>query len=115
MNYRGLIWARFDSGSGSLLELFTGGTRAELQKKPDQQSIVLGLRVDDMYQAVGELTGRVVQFIPGESGEFEGQRWAHFTDIEGNQLEVKEVPLGTPGPLQPSLPRDLAPERDADV
>ena len=89
---RGEDWAHFDSGSGSLLELFTGGTRAELPKKPDQQSIVLGLRVDNLDQAVGELTERGVQFIPGESGEFEGQRWAHFIDLEGNGLEVKELP-----------------------
>ena len=89
---RGEDWAHFDSGSGSLLELFSGGNRTGQPKQPDQQSIVLGLHVEDLDRAVGELTRRGVQFVPGESGEFEGQRWAHFTDIEGNQLEVKELP-----------------------
>ena len=88
---RGADWAHFDAGSESLVELFTGGKRAGLPKKPDQQSIVLGLRVDDLDRAVSELTQRGVHFIPGGSGEFEGQRWAHFTDVEGNRLEVKEL------------------------
>jgi predicted enzyme related to lactoylglutathione lyase len=90
---RGDDWAHFDSGSGTLLELFTGGRSSPGPKKPDQQSIVLGLRVDDLDEAVTELRERGVHFVPGESGEFAGTRWAHFSDIEGNRLEVKEVPM----------------------
>lgn len=88
---RGEDWAHFDSGSGTLLELFTGGTSRPAPKNPDRQSIVLGLRVDDLDRAVAELRERGVEFLPGESGEFEGTRWAHFTDLEGNRLEVKQV------------------------
>ena len=89
---RGPDWAHFDSGAGTLLELFTGGTATPEPKQPHQQSIVLGLRVEDLDRAVAELKGRGVSFDPKESGEFEGTRWAHFTDLEGNQLEVKEIP-----------------------
>ena len=85
-------WAHFDSGSGTLLELFTGGTSSKEPKRPHQQSIVLGFRVDDLDVAVAELKEKGVHFIPEESGEFEGTRWAHFADPEGNQLEVKEIP-----------------------
>ena len=89
---KGEDWAHFDSGAGTLLELFTGGKQRQEPKKPDQQSIILGLRVDDLDRAVVELKQRGVQFIPEESGEYAGIRWAHFSDPEGNRLEVKEVP-----------------------
>jgi predicted enzyme related to lactoylglutathione lyase len=89
---QGEDWAHFDSGTGTLLELFTGGKSTQDPKKPDQQSIVLGLRVDHLDRAVSELKQKGVQFIPEGSGEFAGTRWAHFSDIEGNQLEVKVVP-----------------------
>jgi predicted enzyme related to lactoylglutathione lyase len=85
-------WAHFDSGAGTLLELFTGGKSRQEAKKPDQQSIVLGLRVDHLDGAVSELKQKGVQFTPEGSGEFAGTRWAHFADLEGNQLEIKEVP-----------------------
>ena len=89
---RGTDWAHFDSGAGTLLELFTGGTATPQAKGPHQQSIVLGLRVEDLDRVVAELEEKGVRFNPGESGEFESTRWAHFTDPEGNQLEIKEVP-----------------------
>jgi lactoylglutathione lyase len=89
---KGEEWAHFDSGAGTLLELFTGGKSTLQAKKPDQQSIALGLRVDNLDRAVAELKQKGVQFIPEGSGEFAGTRWAHFSDVEGNQLEVKEIP-----------------------
>ena len=89
---QGEDWAHFDSGAGTLLELFTGGKRRQEPKQPDQQSIVLGLRVNDLDRAVAELQQRGVSFLPEGAGEFAGTRWAHFSDIEGNQLEIKEIP-----------------------
>ena len=89
---QGEEWAHFDSGAGTLLELFTGGRSTQAAKTPDQQSIVLGLRVDDLDRALAELHQRGVQFIPEGAGEFAGTRWAHFSDIEGNRLEVKQLP-----------------------
>ena len=89
---QGEDWAHFDAGAGTLLELFTGGTATQERKQPHQQSIVLGLRVDDLDRAVTELQQKGVKFSPEESGEFAGTRWAHFSDNEGNRLEVKEVP-----------------------
>ena len=88
---QGEDWAHFDSGAGTLLELFTGGKSTKEPKEPDQQSIVLGLRVPDLEEAVAELEQRGIHFIPEESGEFAGTRWAHFFDNEGNRLEVKQV------------------------
>ena len=89
---QGEDWAHFDTGAGTLLELFTGGSSSSGPKTPEQQSIVLGLRVENLEHAVSELTQRGVHFIPGTSGEYAGTRWAHFYDVEGNRLEVKEVP-----------------------
>jgi predicted enzyme related to lactoylglutathione lyase len=89
---KGEDWAHFDSGAGTLLELFSGGKRRKKPKKPDQQSIVLGLRVEDLDLAVAELQQKGVSFIPEGSGEFASTRWAHFSDLEGNQLEIKEIP-----------------------
>lgn len=89
---KGEDWAHFDSGGGTLLELFTGGNRSQEPKKPDQQSIVIGLRVDDLDRAIAQLEQRGVLFIPEASGEYAGTRWAHFSDVEGNRLEIKEIP-----------------------
>lgn len=83
-------WAHFDAGNGSLLELFSGGKAMQAPKEADQQSIVLGLRVDDLDNAIAELKGRGVQFTD-DFGEFDGTRWAHFLDLEGNGLEIKEI------------------------
>ena len=87
---KGEDWAYFDSGNGSLFELFSGGKAALQPKTLDQQSLVIGLRVDNIDSAIAELKQRGIKFI-GEIGEFEGTRWAHFSDPEGNQLEIKEV------------------------
>lgn len=84
-------WAHFDAGDGSMLELFSGGKAAPKPKLPAQQSIVLGLRVDDLNRSIAELKGKGVHFI-SDVGEYAGTRWAHFSDPEGNQLEIKEVP-----------------------
>lgn len=84
-------WAHFDAGHGSLLELFSGGKARQAAKTAEQQSIVPGLRVDDLDSAIAELKERGVQFTD-EVGEFEGTRWAHFLDLEGNGLEIKEIP-----------------------
>ena len=85
-------WAHFDSGAGTLLELFTGGTATAEPKKPHQQSIVLSLRVEELDRVVAELEEKGVHFDPDESGEVEGTRWSHFSDLEGNRLEIKEIP-----------------------
>ena len=45
--------------------------------------IDLGVRVDDLASASAELQGRGLQFT-GQVGEFEGTRWVHFVDLEGN-------------------------------
>ena len=84
-------WAHFDAGNGSLLELFSGGTASGEAESADGQAIVLGLRVDNLDSALAELKGRGVQFTD-DFGEFEGTRWAHFLDIKGNGLEIKEIP-----------------------
>ena len=88
---KGDDWAHFDSGAGTLLELFTGGKAAQEPKGPDQQSIRLGLRVANLDSAVAELKQKGVHFTD-DAGEYEGTRWAHFVDIEGNGLEIKEAP-----------------------
>ncbi len=84
-------WALFDSGNGSLLELFSGGKASVQPKTPNQQSIILGLRVENLNRCMAELERKGVRFI-GDIGEYRGTRWAHFSDPEGNQLEIKEVP-----------------------
>jgi lactoylglutathione lyase len=88
---KGDEWAHFDSGNGSLLELFSGGSASLEPKMPVQQSITVGFRVEDLDSSIAELKRKGVRFI-GEVGEYEGTRWAHFSDPEGNQLELKEVP-----------------------
>ncbi len=88
---KGDDWAHFDSGNGSLLELFSGGKASLEPKMPNQQSIVVGFRVEDLDSSIAELKQKGVRFI-GDIGEYVGTRWAHFSDPEGNQLEIKEVP-----------------------
>ncbi len=84
-------WAHFDSGNGSLLELFSGGKASLEPKMPNQQSITVGFRVEDLDSSIAELKRKGVRFM-GDIGEYEGTRWAHFSDPEGNQLEIKEIP-----------------------
>jgi predicted enzyme related to lactoylglutathione lyase len=84
-------WAHFDAGDGALLELFGGGQRSHSVKKPSEQSISIGLRVADLAQAVEKLERKGVHLI-GDTGEYEDTRWRHFSDPEGNLLEIKEVP-----------------------
>ena len=57
-----------------------------------QGLIWAGIYVEDLDRAVAELKQKGVQFIPEGSGEFAGTRWAHFSDVEGNRLEIKEIP-----------------------
>jgi len=83
--------AYFDIANGALLELMRGGKASHLPKEPDQQPLVLGLRVENLENAILELKQKGVLFI-GEAGEYKGTRWAQFSDPEGNRLEIKQVP-----------------------
>lgn len=84
-------WAHFDAGRGALFELMSGGKATRAPKKADQQSLILGLLVDDLESAVAELKSKGVNFVT-EIESFENTRWAHFSDLEGNRLEIKEAP-----------------------
>jgi predicted enzyme related to lactoylglutathione lyase len=83
--------ALFDAGSGALFELWPTGSASSSAKTPEQQSLRIALRVDDLDNAVSKLKSRGVQFL-GDIGEYEGTRWINFIDPEGNRLELKEVP-----------------------
>jgi predicted enzyme related to lactoylglutathione lyase len=83
-------WAHFAISPGSLFELFAGGVASASPKDAGQQSLVIGLRVDDLDAAVAELQGKGVNFL-GEIGSFRNQRWTYFVDPEGNRLEIKEI------------------------
>jgi len=87
---KGDDWAHFDAGGGALFELFSGGKAAAQPKTTAQQPLVVGLRVKDFDVAMVELQAKGIRFT--ETGEFENTRWAHFSDPEGNQLEIKIVP-----------------------
>ena len=84
---QGADWAHFDAGSGALFELMSGGKASPQPKTPAQQPLVVGLRVNDMDGAMAELHARGIVFT--ETGQYEDTRWAHFSDPEGNQLEIK--------------------------
>lgn len=84
-------WAQFEVADGAMLELMSGGKASQMPKKPDQQSIILGLRVADLDDAIVELKSKGVVFL-GDIGEHGKTRWVPFSDPEGNQLEIKEVP-----------------------
>ncbi len=87
---QGADWAHFDAGGGALFELFGGGKAAPAPKSPAQQPLVVGLRVKDMQKAMAELQARGIHFT--ETGGAGETRWAHFSDPEGNQLEIKQTP-----------------------
>ena len=87
---QGQDWAHFDAGGGALFELTSGGKASAQPKTPAQQPLVVGLRVTHLDAVVADLQARGVAF--GEIGEYEDTRWARFSDPEGNQLEIKEVP-----------------------
>ena len=91
---KGEDWAHFDAGRGALFELMSGGKAAPQPKSAVQQPVILGLRVDNLDQTVAELKRKGVRFVD-EIGQFENTHWAHFSDPEGNQLEIKEVPEGS--------------------
>lgn len=86
-------WAHLDAGNGALFELMGSGKASHEPKEPDQQPIILGLRVEDLDSAIVELKQKGVNFI-SDVGEFEDTRWVYFADPEGNRLEIKEVPHG---------------------
>jgi predicted enzyme related to lactoylglutathione lyase len=84
---QGEDWAHFDAGAGGLFELMSGGKAALQPKTPPQQPLVVGLRVKDMDGAMADLQAKGIVFT--ETGQYEDTRWAHFSDPEGNQLEIK--------------------------
>lgn len=84
-------YAHFRAGDGALLELVSGGKASQAPKNPEQQSIVINLRVENLDEAIAELKQKGVNFM-GEIDAYKNSRWAHFVDPEGNQLEIKETP-----------------------
>jgi predicted enzyme related to lactoylglutathione lyase len=87
---RGDEWAHFDAGNGALFELFIGGVTSIRPKMPDQQSLMVSFQVDDLDQTIEDLKQKGVHFI-GQIGQYQSTRWAHFYDLEGNRLEIKEI------------------------
>ena len=87
---RGEGWVHLDASGGALFELFSGGAATSGPKTPAQQSLRVAFLVDDLDRAMEELKGKGISFI-GEVGRFGSERWAHFTDPEGNRLEIKEI------------------------
>ena len=86
-------WAHFDTSNDTLLELFSGGAASAEVKDPEQQSIVIAIRVDDLDGVVEALKGKGVRFI-GEIEAYRNHRWTYFSDVEGNRLEIKEIKNG---------------------
>jgi predicted enzyme related to lactoylglutathione lyase len=83
-------WAVFDAGGGVLFELSAGGAQSMHPKTGEQQSLVVGFRVDDLSQTVRVLRERGVSFIT-ELEAYKSSRWIKFVDPEGNILELKEI------------------------
>lgn len=82
-------WAHLDASNEALLELFTGGKASSASKTPEQQSLCIAFRVDDLDSSMEELKNRGVNFI-GEVGQWRSHRWIYFSDPEGNLLEITE-------------------------
>ncbi len=82
--------ALFDAGNDALFELWPTGIASSSPKGAGCQSLRVAFRVENLDEAISELRGRGVEFL-GEIGEYEGTRWIHFVDLEGNRLELKEV------------------------
>jgi predicted enzyme related to lactoylglutathione lyase len=88
---QGEDWAQMDAGNGSLFEIYGGGTSSQAPKEPAEQSLIIGMQVNDLDHAVGELAHHGVKLI-GEIEQYRSTRWAQFADPEGNRLEIKQVP-----------------------
>ena len=82
-------WAHFDASNEALFELFSDGKASSAPKGPEQQSLSIAFRVDDLNSSMEELRDRGVDFV-GEIGQWRSQRWVYFSDPEGNLLAIKE-------------------------
>lgn len=82
--------ATFAFPNGALFGLFSGGIASSTAKTPEQQSLELGFRVNDLDAAIEELEAKGVQFV-SEIGHWEKSRWIYFADPEGNTLEIAEL------------------------
>ena len=84
------LWAVFDAGNGGIFELSSGGQQSAAPKTGEQQSLVVGFRVNNLPQVVQSLQGDDVTFI-SEIESYKKSKWIKFVDPEGNILELKEV------------------------
>ena len=75
----------------SLLTLRKRGRSCDGAELANAASVQLALRVEDVDRSIAEVKGNGVHFTGGVE-EYAGTRWAHFSDPEGNQLEIKEIP-----------------------
>jgi predicted enzyme related to lactoylglutathione lyase len=82
--------AIFDAGGNALFELQANGVASASPKATGQQSLVIGFQVEKLEVVVAELKEKGVTFIE-DIGSYKNQRWAIFTDPEGNKLELKEI------------------------
>ncbi len=87
---KGTHYAHFDAGAEGLLELFSGGSSSPQPKRPETQSTVFALRVENLKVTEKILRQRSVRFTEN-SGTFENKHWATLVDPEGNCIEIKEI------------------------
>ena len=86
---QGKSWAHFDASNETLFELFSGGKASSAPKTPEQQSLCIGFRVDDLNSSMEKLKAKGINFID-EIGRWRSHRWIYFSDPEGNLLEITE-------------------------
>ena len=78
-----------DAGAGSHFEIWSKGTAPAVRKTVSEQSMLVGFRVERLEPVVDELRQRGV-FPVGPIDSYQGSRWIHYVDPEGNRFELKD-------------------------
>jgi predicted enzyme related to lactoylglutathione lyase len=79
-----------DVGGGTVFELWSGGTAAASRKTSKEQPVIIAFTVASLEFAMQVLRDRGLN-PDSEVGSYGNSRWVHYTDLEGNRFELKEV------------------------
>jgi [ribosomal protein S5]-alanine N-acetyltransferase len=79
----------FDAGNGALFEIWGRGM-ARSRKTPLEQSMIVGILVEQLEPVVAGLRARGLK-SDTEIDSYLGTRWIYFTDPEGNRFELKDT------------------------
>ena len=79
--------AIFRVGDSDCFEIWDKGKASDSRKTASEQSMMIGFKVDNLYDAVNEMISKGC-YPDADIDDLKSVEWVHFVNPEGNRFEL---------------------------